>query len=112
LFRPVQPMLAQSAEDVEEALTGLGEAALEYKVDGARIQAHKSGDEVRIYSRALNVVTPAIPEIVEAVRALPGHDLILDGEVVALDATRRPLPFQITMRRFGRRLDVERMRAE
>ena len=112
LFRPVQPMLAQTAEDVETALSDLGEAALEYKVDGARIQAHKSGDEVRIYSRALNQVTAAIPEIVEAVRALPEPDLILDGEVIALSAEGRPLPFQTTMRRFGRRLDVDRMRAE
>jgi DNA ligase-1 len=112
LFRPVQPMLAQTAEDVGQALSDLGEAALEYKVDGARIQAHKSGDEVRIYTRALNEVTPAIPEIVEAVRALPEPDLILDGEVVALDPGGRPLPFQITMRRFGRRLAVGRMREE
>jgi DNA ligase-1 len=112
LFRPVQPMLAQSAEDIEEALAELGEAALEYKVDGARIQAHKYGDEVRIYSRRLNDVSAAIPEIIESIRALPARDLILDGEVVAFDAARRPLPFQVTMRRFGRRLDVDRMRAE
>lgn len=112
LFRPVQPMLAQTAEDVDEALAGLGEAALEYKIDGARIQAHKSGDDVRIYSRALNEVTPAIPEIVEAVRALPEENLILDGEAIALSPEGRPLPFQTTMRRFGRRLDVDRMRSE
>src|SRR5262245_34724094 len=112
LFRPVQPMLAQTAEDVEAALSGLGEAALEYKVDGARIQAHKSGDEVRIYSRRLNDVSAAIPEIVEAVRVLPTHDLILDGEVLASSPDGRPLPFQTTMRRFGRRLDVDRLRAE
>jgi DNA ligase-1 len=112
LFRPVQPMLAQTAEDVEEAIDHLGEAALEYKVDGARVQVHKSGDEVLVFSRALNDVTPAVPEIVEAVRALPARDLILDGEVLSLKPDGHPQPFQITMRRFGRRLDVDSMRAE
>ena len=112
LFRPVQPMLAGSAEDVTEALGDLGEPALEYKFDGARIQVHKSGDQVGIYSRQLNGVGDAIPEVVEAVRALPAHDLILDGEVLSLDPAGRPQPFQVTMRRFGRKLDVERMRAE
>jgi DNA ligase-1 len=112
LFRPVQPMLAGTADDVAEALGELGEPALEYKFDGARIQVHKSGDQVGIYSRQLNEVGDAIPEVVEAVRALPARDLILDGEVLSLDPLGRPQPFQITMRRFGRKLDVERMRAE
>jgi DNA ligase-1 len=112
LFRPIQPMLAQTAEDVSEALADLGEAALEFKMDGARVQVHKSGDNVTVYSRALNDVSAAVPEVVEAVRALPAHDLILDGEVLSLLPDGRPQPFQITMRRFGRKLDVERMRAE
>jgi DNA ligase-1 len=112
LFRPVQPMLAQPSEDIEEALEELGEAALEFKLDGARVQAHKSGDEVRIYSRRLNDVTAAAPEIVESVRALPVKDLILDGEVLSLQPDGRPQPFQVTMRRFGRKLDVDRMRRE
>lgn len=112
LFRPVQPMLAQTAEDVADALEQLGEAALEYKFDGARVQVHRSGDEVAVYSRNLNDVTAAVPEVVEAVRALPATELILDGEVLSFDANGRPQPFQVTMRRFGRRLDVERMRAE
>jgi len=112
LFRPVQPMLAQTAEDVEEAIEELGEAALEWKLDGARVQVHKSWDEVVVFSRSLNEVTPAVPEIVEAVRALPANDLILDGEVISLQPDGRPQPFQVTMRRFGRKLDVERMRAE
>ncbi len=112
LFRPVQPMLAQTAEDIGNAMSELGEAALEYKMDGARVQAHKSGDEVRVYSRQLNEVTPAVPEIVEAVRALPSRELILDGEVIALQPDGRPRPFQVTMRRFGRRLDVDQMRGE
>ncbi len=113
LFRPVQPMLAQTAEDVCEALAELGgEAALEYKFDGARVQAHKSGDEVKIYSRGANDVSAAIPEIVSAVLALPAHDLILDGEVLSFDSAGRPHPFQVSMRRFGRKIDVERLRHE
>jgi len=79
LFRPVLPMLAETAEDEAGALSALGEAALEYKVDGARIQVHKSGDDVRVFSRRLNEVTGAVPELVEAVRALPARELILDA---------------------------------
>ncbi len=112
LFRPVQPMLAQTAEDVNEALEELGEAAFEYKFDGARVQAHKSGDRIAIFSRGSNDVSSAVPEVVDAVRALPAHDLILDGEVLSLDAQGRPQPFQVSMRRFGRKLDVDRMLSE
>jgi DNA ligase 1 len=112
LFRPVQPMLAQSADDVPEALACIGEAALEYKMDGARVQVHKSGDDVVVYSRSLKDVTAAVPEVVEFTRALPAKDLILDGEVISLQPDGRPQPFQITMRRFGRKLDVHRMRQE
>jgi DNA ligase-1 len=111
LLRPVQPMLAQPAEDTDEAIARFGTAALEYKLDGARVQIHKDGPEVRVFSRRLNDVTAAVPELVEAVQALPARSLILDGETIALDADGRPLPFQITMRRFGRRLDVAAMRA-
>jgi DNA ligase-1 len=112
LFRPIQPMLAQTASDVAGALEELGEAAFEYKFDGARVQIHKDGDSVRVYSRRLNDVTPAVPEIVESVRALPAHSAVLDGEVLSLDQAGRPQPFQVTMRRFGRKLDVNRMRKE
>ena len=112
LFRPVHPMLAGTADDVDEALADLGEAALEFKLDGARVQVHRSGDDVAVYSRALNNVTAAVPEVVEAVRALPAKNLILDGEVISLLPDGRPQPFQVTMRRFGRKLDVERMRGE
>ncbi len=112
LFRPVQPMLAQTAEDVNDAIAELGEAALEYKFDGARVQAHKSGDEVVVFSRGSNDVSAAVPELVQAVRALPARDLILDGEVLSLDPEGRPQPFQVSMRRFGRKLDVDRMLAE
>ena len=115
LFRPVQPMLADSAPDVTEALGEFGAgvaAALEWKLDGARIQVHKDGDRVAIYTRNLNEVTAAVPEVVEAVRAMPARDLILDGEVIALDRDERPLPFQVTMRRFGRKLDVASLQAD
>jgi DNA ligase-1 len=112
LFRPVEPMLASPAESVTEALAAFGKAAFELKLDGARIQVHKSGDEVRVFSRALREVTAAVPEIVETVRPLAARDLILDGEVLALRADGSPLPFQETMRRFGRRLDVDRLRSD
>ena len=112
VFQPVLPMLAQPAQDVEDALQQLGTAALEWKLDGARIQLHKSGDEVRVYSRGLNDVTAAVPEIVEGARTLSVRTLILDGETLALQPDGRPQPFQVTMRRFGRRLDVGRMRQE
>lgn len=109
-FRPIQPMLAQTVEDVADALAQLGEAAFEYKLDGARVQVHKAGDEVRVYSRRLREVTGAVPELVESVRAFPAKELILDGEVLALRKDGRPHPFQTTMRRFGRREDVARLR--
>jgi DNA ligase-1 len=113
LFVPASPMLAQTAADVGEALKELGgDGAFEWKMDGARIQAHKVTDEVRIYTRSLNEVTEAVPEIVETVRALSARSLILDGEAIAFDAADRPHPFQITMRRFGRKLNVEASRAE
>jgi DNA ligase-1 len=112
LFRPVLPMLAQTAEDVDDALTQLGTAALELKLDGARVQVHKDGDEVRVYSRRLNEVTPAVPEVVSVVRALPARTLVLDGETIALRPDGSPHAFQTTMRRFGRRLDVEALRQD
>ncbi|HET6338767.1 MAG TPA: ATP-dependent DNA ligase [Polyangiales bacterium] len=112
LFRPVQPMLADSAADVAEALGRLGRAVLEYKLDGARVQIHKRGDEVRIYTRTLNDVTSALPETVELARGLPANEVIFDGEVIAMRADGTPWPFQETMRRFGRKLDVEGLRSE
>jgi len=112
LFRPLQPMLAQPAGDVSEALGRLGEAAFELKLDGARIQVHKAGDDVRVYSRRGNEVTQAVPELVESVQVLPARQLLLDGEVIALRPDGAPHPFQVTMRRFGRKLDVPRLRGE
>ena len=112
LLRPVQPMLAESADDVAEAVDELGDASLEWKLDGARIQVHKAGDEVRVFSRQLREVTSAVPEVVELTRALPPRELILDGEVIALRADGMPEPFQVTMRRFGRKLDIDRLRQD
>jgi DNA ligase-1 len=110
LFRPIRPMLAQPVDDLEAALAALGRAALEYKLDGARVQAHKAAGDVRVFSRRLNEVTGAVPEIVEAVQRLPAREAILDGEAIALRADGRPQPFQITMRRFGRKLEVAALR--
>jgi DNA ligase 1 len=113
LFQPVQPMLAQPAADVNEALDQLArDVSLEWKLDGARIQAHKSGSDVRVFSRNLRDVTAAVPEVVEAMHGLAAHDVIVDGEVIALRPDASPHPFQVTMQRFGRKLDVERLRAE
>jgi DNA ligase-1 len=110
LFRPIQPMLAQTSEDVAAAIEELGEAALEYKFDGQRVQVHRSGDEVQVFSRSLHNVTAAVPEIVEAARALPGKSLILDGEILCMTPDGNPQPFQVTARRFGRKLDLDRLR--
>jgi DNA ligase 1 len=113
LFSPISPMLAQTAADVSEALLELaGEAAFEWKMDGARIQVHKAAADVRIYTRGLNEVGAAIPEIVEAVRQFPVHTAVLDGEAIAFDPSGRPQPFQITMRRFGRKLNVAALREQ
>ena len=112
VFRPVQPMLADSAPTVADALSAGVPAVVEWKLDGARIQVHRRDDRVAVYTRNLNDVTAAVPEVVEAVRALPARELILDGEVIALAPDGKPHPFQITMRRFGRRLEVAQLRAE
>lgn len=112
LMQPVLPMLAQSAEDLAAALGGLGSALLEWKLDGARIQAHKSGSEVRVFTRNLNDVTARVPEIVTALQSVSSSSLILDGEAIALRRDGRPHPFQVTMRRFGRKLDVDALRGE
>ncbi len=99
--RPVMPMLAASAPTVAEAITATGESSVEFKLDGARIQVHRSGDDVRVFTRTLAEVTHRLPEIVDAVRRMPVHDVILDGETLALDEAGAPRPFQETMSRFG-----------
>jgi DNA ligase-1 len=109
--RPISPMLAQSAASISDALERLGGSALfEVKLDGARVQVHKSGSDVSIYTRTLDDVTARLPEIVEAVCALPATSLVADGEAIALRPDGRPEPFQVTASRFGRRTDVETAR--
>ena len=101
---PVGPMLAQTAAGVEAALEKLGGTAIfEAKLDGARVQLHRDGDDVSIYTRTLDDVTDRLPEVVAAVRALPVHRLIADGEAIALRADGRPDRFQVTASRFGKR---------
>ncbi|KAA5837054.1 ATP-dependent DNA ligase [Saccharopolyspora hirsuta] len=99
LGRPVRPMLASPAEDLESAL--VGEVTVEYKLDGARIQVHRDGDEVHVYTRTLREITRSVPELVDLVRGLDCRSVVLDGETLALDDGGRPRPFQETMSRFG-----------
>jgi DNA ligase 1 len=110
VLQPVQPMLAQPADDVTDVFKTLHSAAFEYKMDGARVQVHKLGDDVRVFTRTLNEVTASVPEIVEAVRGLPVRSIVLDGEVLAFRPDGIPHPFQMTMRRFGRKLNIHQMR--
>jgi DNA ligase 1 len=101
--QPVGPMLAQTATGVDEALERLGgEAVFEAKLDGARVQIHRSGHDVSIYTRSLDDVTARLPEVVDATLALPVTDLIADGEAIALRPDGRPHRFQVTASRFGR----------
>lgn len=110
LFQPLAPMLAQPAEDMADAMSRVGTAIVEWKLDGARVQVHKDGDAVRIFSRTGKEVTQAAPEIVSAVRAADARALILDGEAIALRPGGTPYPFQETMSRFGRVQDIDAMR--
>ncbi len=112
LLSPVSPMLASPAEDAGDALERLGEAAFEYKLDGARLQVHRAGDAVRVFTRHLQDVTARVPEVVEWARGLPVREAVVEGEALALRRDGRPRPFQETMRRLGRKLDVEAVRRE
>jgi DNA ligase 1 len=104
VMRPVGPMLAQTATSIEDALERLGgEAVLEAKLDGARVQVHRNGDQVAIFTRSLDDVTSRLPEVVDAVRALPVDTLVADGEAIALREDGRPHKFQVTASRFGTR---------
>jgi DNA ligase-1 len=109
-LQPIQPMLAQTADDMAAALDRIRPAVVEWKLDGARIQAHRLGDEVRLFTRNLADITDRVPEIVDGVRTLSAEALILDGEAIALRDDGRAQPFQVTMGRFGTRVDVERLR--
>jgi DNA ligase-1 len=99
--RPLRPMLASPSAGVEDAMTRLGRAGAEWKLDGARIQIHRDGGDVRVFTRSLDDVTARVPELVEAALALPARTLVLDGEAIALRADGRPAPFQVTAARFA-----------
>jgi DNA ligase-1 len=110
LFVPLKPMLAETVDDPEEAIEEHGgRTVFEYKFDGARVQIHRLGDEVRIYSRRLSDVTESVPDVVNIVkRFLPKVGIIVEGEITAIGPTGKPLPFQDLMRRFTRVQDVEK----
>jgi DNA ligase-1 len=112
VLKPLQPMLARSAEDLTAAFGRIRPAAVEWKLDGARIQVHRLGDRVRVFTRNLADVTERVSEIVERVAALPMRAAVFDGEAIALHPDGRPYPFQVTMGRFGSRLDVARLREQ
>jgi len=101
VLRPIEPMLAASATDVASGFAALGAPALEWKLDGVRVQVHRDGADVRVFSRQLRDVTHLVPEIEPLVRGFAAESLILDGEIVSIDAGGRPLPFQDLMSRFA-----------
>jgi ATP-dependent DNA ligase I len=109
--RPLQPMLAQTAPTIQDALDRISPAAVEWKLDGARIQVHRDGDQVSVFTRSLDDITARVPEVVEAAMELPVSRAVLDGEAIALRPDARPHPFQVTAGRIGTRLEVERMRS-
>jgi DNA ligase-1 len=109
--RPVLPMLAQTADGVGSALARVSPAAVEWKLDGARVQVHRSGTEVGVFTRSLDDITARVPEVVEAALALPVDSAVLDGEVIALRTGGRPQPFQVTASRVGSRGDPAALRA-
>ena len=110
--RPLQPMLASSAGSVTAAFERICPAAVEWKIDGIRIQVHRDGSGVRVFTRTLDDITSRVPEIVAAVLALDAGSLVLDGEAVALRGDGRPRPFQVTAGRVGSQVDVERQRTD
>jgi DNA ligase-1 len=106
--QPLSPMLAQPADDVAAAMAKAGPAGVEEKLDGVRIQVHRSGLDVAVFTRSLDDITARVPEVVETALALPGRELILDGETIALRPDERPQPFQVTASRVGSRGDAKR----
>jgi DNA ligase-1 len=112
VLRPIAPMLAASAPNVAEATTGGGPWSVERKLDGIRIQAHKRGEAVRIFTRSLDDITDRLPEVVEVVAALPAEALVLDGEAIALRPDGRPQPFQVTGARTASTRDPEQLRTQ
>ncbi|MCB9677821.1 MAG: ATP-dependent DNA ligase [Alphaproteobacteria bacterium] len=113
LFRPLKPMLASPAETPAEALVLLDhDAFVDRKLDGVRVQIHRDGDAVRVYTRHLHDVTGMVPEVAQAARSFPWEQFVLDGEAIAMRDDGSPHPFQVTMKRFGRKVDVGRLRLE
>ena len=110
--RPVQPMLAQTAASVDAALERVDRAAIEWKLDGVRVQVHRDGNDVAVFTRTLDPITERVPEIVEAALSLPLRTVVLDGEVIALREDGRPRPFQQTASRAASRGEVEALRRE
>ena len=108
--RPLAPMLGAPAPELASALAKTGAAGVEWKLDGVRVQVHRDGDEVAVFTRTLDDITSRVPEVVAAARALDVRTAILDGEVIAATAAGRPAPFQVTSARVARR-DVEAARA-
>jgi DNA ligase-1 len=109
--RPLQPMLAQTATSVDDAMGRVDDAVVEWKLDGVRVQVHRDGDDVAVFTRTLDDITARVPEVVEAVLALPVHSIVLDGEALALLPNGRPRPFQETASRMATRADVEQLRS-
>lgn len=107
--RPVRPMLAQPADSLDQALLDCGEACVDVKMDGVRIQAHRDGEQIWLFTRAMHEVSGRLPEVVARLRSTNQQQFILDGEVIALDAAKHPLPFQDTMSRFGRKSNVDEL---
>jgi DNA ligase-1 len=112
VLRPLVPMLAQTADSVGSALEAVSPAAVEWKIDGARVQAHRRGDDIRIFTRNLADITDRLPEVVAALQDLEVESIVLDGEVIAMRTDGRPHPFQVTMSRFGSKVNAAEMAAE
>jgi DNA ligase-1 len=99
--RPLGPMLASPSASLAEAMEKVGEGVVDWKLDGARIQVHRDGDDVAVYSRSLDDLTARLPEVVAAARTLPARNVVLDGEAIALRDDGRPEPFQVTSSRIA-----------
>jgi DNA ligase-1 len=108
--QPLKPMLAQTATSIDAAMERVGPAAVEWKLDGVRVQVHRDGSEVRVFTRTLDDISGRVPEVAEALAAVAGGSLVLDGELIALRPDGRPQPFQVTAGRVGSRLDVATVR--
>ncbi len=109
---PIKMMLAQLGESISASLADIGTAAVEWKYDGARVQIHKEGDDVAVFSRRMENVTASLPEIVQAARKITAKSAILDGEAVAIGKDDRPMAFQNILKRFRRKYNVEKLAAQ